>query len=69
MNLEHDIPIRRRPDGSIDIEFYADRAGHLRRAALREEPVRWVHYLGRALTRLAEAAHMPQTPNSSRRGR
>lgn len=69
MNPEHDIPIRRRPDGSIDIEFYARRAAHLHGKALREKPVRWAHRLGRALARLAAAMHMPRASVSPRRGR
>ena len=49
MSTDHDSEIRRRPDGSIDIEFYAGRAMHLHHAAIRQAPARWAT----ALLRLA----------------
>lgn len=69
MTLEPDTQIRRRPDGSIDIEFYARLAASLRGRALREEPARWLSSLGRAIARLAAAISTPRAPASSRRSR
>lgn len=37
--------IRRRQDGSIDTEFYVQRAIGLRHAAMQEDPRRWAMYL------------------------
>lgn len=53
MSTDHDSEIRRRPDGSIDIEFYAGRAMHLHHAAIRQAPARWVAVLFRLVGRPA----------------
>lgn len=39
MNQLDDLTIRRRPDGSIDTDFYARRAEQMRCTAIRQAPV------------------------------
>lgn len=56
MTQQDDTTIRRRPDGSIDSEFYARRAAFLRGKAARTEPAGWLASLGRFAARLASAA-------------
>lgn len=60
MTRDQDPAIRRRPDGSIDIEFYARRAALLRCAARRQEPAHWAARLCRAVAKLAAAARLPR---------
>lgn len=62
MTPHHDATIRRRPDGSIDTDFYARRAALLRCAAQREEPARWIGSLGRIVARLARVARIARAP-------
>jgi hypothetical protein len=56
MTQQDDTAIRRRPDGSIDTDFYAGRAALLRRTAAREGPARWLRGLGGFVAGLAVAA-------------
>lgn len=73
MTSQHDAAIRRRPDGSIDTDFYARRAALLRATALKDEPARWIASLGRAVAALASAAQVTRPSGFgltwSRRGR
>lgn len=48
MSQRFEIPIRRHPDGAIDIAFYARRAAHLRNAARRDVLTRLADGLRRA---------------------
>jgi hypothetical protein len=56
--MTQNIEIRRRPDGSINIDFYARRALFLRGTVLRNEPARWFRELGRFITTLVRAARI-----------
>ena len=47
MTHEPYADIRRRPDGSIDTDFYACRAVHMRNEARRDAPARWLRRLSR----------------------
>lgn len=49
MTQPEDTTIRRRPDGSIDIPFYARRAAQQRHAAMQALPVTFFRGLIRAL--------------------
>lgn len=60
MTPQQDTAIRRRPDGSIDVDFYTRRAALLRCATQKKELARWARQLGRAIAKLA-AAHLPHT--------
>lgn len=43
--------IRRRPDGSIDIPFYARKATRKRRAAMHALPISWFRHAVRTIAR------------------
>lgn len=53
MTLDHDSPIRRRPDGSLDTDFYSRRAAVLRRMAIARARGLWARGLGRRIAALA----------------
>lgn len=55
MTQPESTTIRRRPDGAIDISFYARRAAHERRIAMRALPACW---LRRAIRTLATAGQI-----------
>lgn len=67
--MTNDNAIRRRPDGSIDIEFYTRRATLMRCNAQRSEPARGVMRIVRGIAKLIAAAHMPRTGRASPRRR
>ena len=56
MNHEPCTDIRRRPDGSIDTDFYARRAAHMRNEALRNDPVSWLRRLSGLAGKAGSAA-------------
>jgi hypothetical protein len=68
MTDELHADIRRRPDGSIDTDFYACRAAHMRNEALRTEPARWLRRMSRLAGRLV-ARHGPVMPAPRARSR
>lgn len=51
MTQPENTTIRRRPDGSIDISFYARKATRKRRAAMHRLPLSWFRYAARSLAR------------------
>ncbi|MGK6312481.1 hypothetical protein [Neorhizobium sp. DT-125] len=64
MTQDHEEPVRRRPDGSIDIDFYAHRAARLRHSALREKPAGWLAHSGWLIARLiGNIARTSRTPH------
>lgn len=65
MTQHPNATIRRRPDGSIDNDFYARRGANLRRTAMRETPADWAVRLGRIVARLAGT---PRAPRASGAG-
>lgn len=68
MHPHPDMPIRRRPDGSIDTEFHARRGRRLHHEALRKEPVRWARLLARAFARLVSAGSAGSAAGPARYG-
>lgn len=60
MPQDHDTAIHRRPDGSIDAEFYIQRAARLRSTAQKEKSLYWVVHLARAIGR--GGWRKPKTP-------
>ena len=56
MNHEPCTDIRRRPDGSIDTDFYACRAVLMRNEARRDAPARWLRRLSGLAGKAGSAA-------------
>ena len=56
MTHEPDTAVRRRRDGSIDTDFYACRAVHMRNEARRNAPARWLRRLSGLAGKAGSAA-------------
>jgi hypothetical protein len=63
MTASAELPVRRRPDGSIDTDFYGRRAQNLRRTAIRNWPRRWLCRLRHWQQGWREHGSAPTPPN------